>query len=100
MSLKSEVIKNDKRLLDCAIYRYSEGQKRVVSMQDPGQLDEIQEEFNYLKDLVQRGSYTMNELEDKIYGEFGIAERSESRVVGFGPTEIEDLDREVFEESE
>lgn len=84
MNARDKAIRNDKMLLDMALYAVSDGQTKLVSMADPAFLDDIQAKFNYYKLLVKTHEITMEELEEKIYAEFGIVEPDkEQSIVGF-----------------
>ena len=75
MNAKDKAIKNDKQLIDMALYAASVGQTKLVSMGDPEFMDDIQAKFNYYKLLVKTHEITMKELEEKVYAEYGIVER-------------------------
>lgn len=88
MTAREQAIVNDNKLLDMATYAVSAGQTKLCSMHDPVFMHALQDKFNYFKRLVRTGEFTMQQLEDKIYTDYGIVVNTDpNHVVGFGPVE-------------
>ena len=63
---------HDNRLLELAMYQLSEGMTLPVADRD-----KLYEKFAEFKRLVQRGSFTIRQLEESVYGRFGIMPHSD-----------------------
>ena len=58
---------HDNRLLELAMYQLSEGLTLPVKDRD-----KLYEKFAEFKGLVKRGSFTIEQLEESVYGRYGI----------------------------
>jgi len=67
MNEKNIAITNDNRLYDMAGYWESKG-----NMVSPISPEAVFNRFTEFKGLVKRGSYTIEQLEAKVFGAFGI----------------------------
>jgi hypothetical protein len=67
MDSRETAFLNDQRIMELATYHETRGLMRRIM--DPQILSERFVEF---KGLLRRGSYTMKQLEDKVYKQFGV----------------------------
>jgi len=71
--IKHDAIQNDLRLMEMALYETSKGQTRNTTH------SELLKKISEYKRLIKRESYTIDELEDRVFSRFGITdERSRS----------------------
>ena len=92
---------NDARLRKIAEYQVSRGFTRGFTRQVPTTQDkvtkaykEMSDLFTEMKMLVKRGSFTISQLEDKVYKKFGITEDQSLTFtnLGFSPdSDLSDL---------
>lgn len=94
-SISQEATQNDKRIENAVVYKITKGQTEIPQQAsldrlighnaDPEQLQDIievklkfQNEINVLfkefKSAIMRGSMTLEELEEKIYSEYGVVD--------------------------
>ena len=64
--IKYDAIHNDMRLMEMALYETTRGQTHNTSQ------ELIVKKLSEYKRLIKRGTYTIDQLEDKIYSQFGI----------------------------
>lgn len=78
MTLKDKVMANDLRVLDVASYVASKGQLLDLKNASPEKQEEFFEKitqlFKEFKARVRKGSWTLDQLEEEMYGKFGILE--------------------------
>jgi uncharacterized protein YktB (UPF0637 family) len=67
MGAKKLAGSNDQRLMEIAAYHESRGMIRAIESPE-----KLWGRFAEFKQLVRRGSFTINQLEDRIYSNFGI----------------------------
>lgn len=67
MNIKQTVYKNDQRLIEMTIYHESKGMTRAIKGEE-----QLSARFTEFKMLIKRGSFTIKELEEKIFSENGI----------------------------
>ena len=98
MNAKETALRNDKRLLDMATYAITDGQTRLFNPHDLGEMDVLQDKFNYFKMLVRCGEATIEQLEEKVFSQWG-AGTVQKRRIGFSTADDEELERaerEIF----
>ena len=69
-------MENDNRIMNCAYYQETRGLTKKLASSH-----QLMDRFAYFKQLVMRGSMTLNQLEDKVFSEHGIMENRQA--VGF-----------------
>jgi len=76
LSIYEEALKNDRRIEIMSAYQVSRGYTRIpVAVQgcpDYEYIDKISQAFTELKGLVMRGAFTLDELESRVYAQYGI----------------------------
>ena len=70
MNEKNIALANDSRLLECALYWQSKG--NMIPL-DP---ESVGNRFAEFKGLVRRGSFTMKQLEKRVFGKYGFIDDS------------------------
>lgn len=68
--IKQNVITNDQRLQDLAVYAMTEGMTKTCN--NP---QEIQKKFAEYKKIVKRGTFTLEQLEDHVCSVYGIVDQ-------------------------
>jgi len=66
---RKKIIDNDRRLQDLSIYQLTRGMTVPVN-----NIEDILPVFYQFKNLVQRGSFSLDQLEDMVLGRFGISD--------------------------
>lgn len=64
--IKHDAIQNDLRLMEMALYEVTKGQTQHATHED------IIKKVAEYKGIIKRGTYTIDQLEDKIFSRFGI----------------------------
>lgn len=64
--IKYDAIQNDMRLMEMALYEITKGQTQNASQ------DLIVKKLSEYKRIIKRGTYTLDQLEDKIFSRFGL----------------------------
>jgi len=76
LSIYEEALKNDRRIEIMSAYQVSRGYTRIpVAVQgcpDHEYIGKISQAFTELKGLVMRGAFTLDELESRVYAQYGI----------------------------
>jgi hypothetical protein len=67
MNSKDMAYWNDKRLMDLATYYESQGLMYPIETQE-----QLSNRFIDFKRLIKKGSFTIDELEDRVYSKYGI----------------------------
>lgn len=67
MSTKEQVILNDNRIFDLAVYAVSEGMTKKIHDVTP-----VDATFVEYKRLIKSGEFTLDELEDDVCSKYGI----------------------------
>ena len=93
--IAQEAISNDNRLLNVARYILSKGSTIDVPGGDREHKQLVWDEFTKLKGLVKRGTFTIDELEERIYRQYGIVSGT---VKGGIMDRIKFTDQELSEE--
>jgi len=69
---------NDWRLRDIALYHESRGMTHCV------EAEKVRDRFIEFKGLVKRGSFTIDELEKRVFVEYGIVEEDPNAIEALG----------------
>ena len=97
LSVSQQALRNDRRIENMAIYKVTNGYINIPpkpnpfasfasfqppeldfngqpksSAEEPSYVDELAYVFGELKGLVMRGSFTLDQLEDRVYAQYGI----------------------------
>ena len=104
MTYRDTAFVNDDRILQAAFYQESKGLLIKVANQDA-----VNDRFSEFKSLVMRKSYTIEQLEDWVYGKFGVPEKridgwdslcDALRVKKENDGDIDEVDEEYYEQEE
>jgi hypothetical protein len=70
MSTRDNVLKNDALIQELAIYEVTQGTTKRLTQED---LPDVDARFTEFKRLIKRGSFTYDQLADRIFSKYGIA---------------------------